>query len=95
MHIYNGRVEACVNHLNNELPSFALVDSGLKEEEQSCTLIEKGRFFGMGYLPSDMAFNTIDDLKSHLTPHAENDYIRALVFQHISRYPHKKVSLSN
>ncbi len=92
---YNSRVEACINYLNNELPSFAVVDSGLKVEEQSCILIEKGRFFGMGYLPSDMDFHAIDDLKSHLTPHAENDYIRGLVFQHISRYPHKKVPLLN
>ncbi len=92
---YNSRVDACIQYLNNELPSFALVDSGLKKEEQSCILIEKGRFFGMGYLPSDMTFQTIEDLKSQLTPHAENDYIRGLVFQHISRYPHKKISLSN
>ncbi len=92
---YNSRVDACIQYLNNELPSFAVVDSGLKKEEQSCILIEKGRFFGMGYLPSDMTFHTIEDLKSQLTPHAENDYIRGLVFQHISRYPHKKISLSN
>lgn len=95
VNIYNARVEECIDYLNNELPSFALVDSGLKEEEQSCILIEKGRFFGMGYLSSDIAFHTIEDIKSHLTPHAENDYIRALVFQHIGRYPQKKVPLSN
>ncbi|MEP6583442.1 MAG: exonuclease domain-containing protein [Ginsengibacter sp.] len=93
--LYNSRVNDCVNYLNNELPSFALVDAGLKEQEQSCILIEKGRFFGMGYLPSDMALHNIEELKSYLTPHAENDYIRGLVFQHISRYPYKKVSLSN
>ena len=92
---YNNRVEACINYLNSELPSFALVDAGLKQEEQSCILIEKGRFFGMGYLPSDIACNTIDDIKCYLTPHAENDYIRGLVFQHVTRYPHKKIFLSN
>ncbi len=94
-HKYNSRVEECINYVSHELPSFALVDSGLKKEEQSCILIEKGRFFGMGYLPSDMAFQTIQELKCHLTPHAENDYIRNLIFQHISRYPHKKVPLSD
>ncbi len=94
-HLYNSRVEECINHLNNELPSFALVDSGLKEEEQSCILIEKGRFFGMGYLPSNIAFHTIEELKFYLTPHSENDYIRTLIFQHIDRYPYKRVPLSN
>lgn len=92
---YNRRVEACINHLNHELPSFALVDYGLKHEEQSCILIEKGRFFGMGYLPSDVSIKTTDDLKSYLTPHAENDYIRGLIFQHVVRYPHKKIPLLN
>ncbi|MEO8569864.1 MAG: exonuclease domain-containing protein, partial [Ginsengibacter sp.] len=41
-HKYNSRVDACINHLNSELPSFALVDAGLRQEEQSCILIEKG-----------------------------------------------------
>ncbi len=90
---YNTRVEACIKYLNHELPSFALVDYGLKQEEQSCILIEKGRFFGMGYLPSDINIQTTDDLKTYLTPHAENDYIRGLVFQHVTRYPHKKIPL--
>ncbi|MDQ6761016.1 MAG: exonuclease domain-containing protein [Bacteroidota bacterium] len=92
---YNRRVEACINYLNHELPSFALVDYGLKQQEQSCILIEKGRFFGMGYLPSDVNIKTTDDLKSYLTPHAENDYIRGLIFQHVMRYPHKKIPLPN
>jgi hypothetical protein len=49
----------------------------------------------MGYLPWDIPVQTIDGLKSYLTPHAENDYIRGLVFQHVTRYPHKKVPLLN
>jgi len=92
---YNSRVQACIHHLNNELPSFALVDFGLQQEEQSCILIERGRFYGMGYLPADINLPTIDDLKDRLTPYAENDYIRGLVYQHVARYPFKKISLSN
>jgi DNA polymerase-3 subunit epsilon len=92
---YNLRVQACIHHLNNELPSFALVDFGLQQEEQSCILIERGRFYGMGYLPADINLPTIDDLKNRLTPYAENDYIRGLVYQHVARYPFKKISLSN
>ncbi|MDQ6890920.1 MAG: GIY-YIG nuclease family protein, partial [Bacteroidota bacterium] len=92
---YNSRVEECINYLNRDLPSFALLDEGLVKEEQSCILVEKGRFFGMGYLPTDAAFQTIDDLKTYLTPHTENDYIRNLIFQHAMRFPHKKISLAN
>ena len=35
--------------------------------------------------------HTIDDLKYRLTPYAENDYIRGLVYQYAARYPHKKI----
>ncbi len=52
---YNNRVMECITRLDNELPSFALIDTGLKLEEQSCILMEKGRFYGMGYLPSGHA----------------------------------------
>jgi len=92
---YNKRVCACIDHLNNELPSFALIDYGLQQQEQSCILMEKGRFYGMGYLPADAAIQTIDELKFRLTPYVENDYIRGLVYQHAARHPHKKISLNN
>jgi DNA polymerase-3 subunit epsilon len=92
---YNKRVQACINHLDNELPSFALIDFGLQQEEQSCILMEKGRFYGMGYLPADITIQTMEELKFRLTPYAENDYIRGLVYQHAARYPAKRISLNN
>ncbi len=91
---YNKRVWACIHYLDNELPTFALMDSGLQQEQQSCILMEKGKFYGMGYLPADITINAIHELKYHLTPYAENDYIRGLIYQHASKYPHKKISLN-
>ncbi|MGH2648739.1 MAG: exonuclease domain-containing protein, partial [Ginsengibacter sp.] len=92
---YNSRVEVCVDYLENELPTFALIDAGIRQEEQSCILMEKGKFYGMGYLPADVNVPRINDLKDRLTPYAENDYIRGLVYQHVTRYPFKKISLHN
>ncbi len=92
---YNKRVETCIRHLNRELPSFALIDHGLKNDEQSCILMERGRFYGMGYLPTDISLATIEEFKTHLTPYTENDYIRGLVYQHATRYPDKKIVLHN
>lgn len=92
---YNTRADACIDYLNNELPSFALIDFGLQQQEQSCILMEKGRFYGMGYLPADITIQNIEELKFRLTPYAENDYIRGLVYQHAARYPAKKISLNN
>ena len=92
---YNNRVQKCINYLENELPSFAVVDDGFDEQEQSCILIERGRFYGMGYLPADVNLQTIDDVKLRLTAYNENDYIRRMVMQYADRYPLKKVSFSN
>ncbi len=87
---YNKRVKHCIDYLNIELPTFALLDNGLQNREQSCILMEKGRFYGMGYLPVDTIANTIEELKFYLTPYSENDYIRGLVYQYASKFPHKK-----
>lgn len=88
---YNRRVAACIQYLEHELPSFALVDDGLAMNEQSCILIEKGRFYGMGYLPADVEVNGIEDIKFRLTRYAENDYVRRIVLQYGERYPAKKI----
>ena len=93
--IYNARVIECIEQLHKELPTFALVDYGLHHAEQSCILMEKGRFYGMGYLPSHISISGIDDLKNYITPYSENDYVRGLVYQHAQKFPHKKVALIN
>jgi DNA polymerase-3 subunit epsilon len=92
---YNERVNECIYHLENELPSFALVDDGLHAHEQSCILIEKGKFYGMGYLPSDINVREIDELKNFLTPYSENDYIRGMVYHYAERFPFKKIGFGN
>jgi len=92
---YNKRVNECIEHLHRELPTFALLDYGLNHEEQSCILMEKGRFYGMGYLPSHVSISGVDDLKNYITPYSENDYIRGLVYQHAVKFPHKKIALVN
>lgn len=92
---YNKRVEACIAHLQKELPTFAVIDNGLNHQEQSCILMEKGRFYGMGYLPQDVALTTIEQVKHYITPYSENDYIRGLVYQHATKFPHKKMVLAN
>lgn len=90
---YNSRVLDCIQHLNSNLPTFALLDKGRVEEEQSCFLVERGRFYGMGYLPQDMPISDITTLKAHLTVYAENEYILSLIFKHAEEYPFKKVDL--
>ncbi|MEO9022592.1 MAG: exonuclease domain-containing protein [Ginsengibacter sp.] len=90
---YNARVLECIHHFEKELPSFALVDEGLDESEQSCILVEKGKFYGMGYLPSDINIHLMDELKTFLTPYTENDYIRGMIYQYAERFPYKRLPL--
>lgn len=88
---YNARVSAAVDALLKSLPSFSLVDRGRHAEEKSCIHIEKGRLYGMGYLPADIAIGDITALKNYLTAYPENDYMRGLIYAHAERWPAKKI----
>ena len=92
---YNARVRKCIRHLENQLPTFALIDNGLDPAGQSCILMEGGKFYGMGYLPANANIHEIGDIKARLTPYGENEYIRGLIFQHAERYPLKKISFNS
>ena len=89
---YNTRVDAAIDYMQHILPSYALVDEGKDPGEQSCILIEKGRFYGMGYIPSDASIHSPDDIKSYIQTYPENDYIRSLIHQHADKWPSKKIA---
>ena len=98
--LYNERVEQAVRSLVDSLPSFGLLDEGRNPQEKSCILVEQGRFYGMGYLPADAPpandrgdLTGIGELKSWLTAYPENEYIRGLVYQHVEKWPAKKIDL--
>jgi exonuclease, DNA polymerase III, epsilon subunit family len=90
---YNHRVREAASWLEEWLPTFAVVDAGNDREEQSCILMEKGKFYGMGYIPSHVSITNREELKTYLTPYPENDYIRGLVYQYAERHPNKKIVL--
>lgn len=87
---YNKRVQKAINYLNESLPSFAVVDDGIQTGEKSCILVEKGRFYGMGYLPANSNLSDIENLKKQLVPYPENDYIRGLIYSFVEKQPEKK-----
>lgn len=89
---YNQRVYEALEWLEQWLPTFAVVDAGNDREEHSCILMEKGKFYGMGYIPAGVGITNREQLKMYLTQYPENDYIRGLVYQYAERYPHKKIS---
>ena len=92
---YNRKLKDALESLSESLPSFVVRDAGRNRHEQSCILVEKGRFYGMGFLDDESSVTDLETLKNHLTPYPENDYMRGLVYQHIARWPQKKVDLNH
>lgn len=91
---HNRRVNEAIDYLERMLPTFAVLDERSDADGRSCILIEKGRFYGMGYLPGEAAVYSADELKNYLQPYPENDYIRGLVYQYVQKRPEKKVVFS-
>lgn len=91
--IYNQKVQKAINSLQTELPTFVLIDRAGHINQQTCMLIEQGRFYGMGYLPESFQLSDMEILKSSLTPYPDSDYIRGLVFQYVNKYPEKRVDV--
>jgi DNA polymerase-3 subunit epsilon len=88
---YNHRVLEATDYLEKLLPTFAVMDDRSDADGRSCILIEKGRFYGMGYMPNDAAVYSAEELKSYLQVYPENDYIRGLVYQYVQKRPEKKL----
>ena len=89
---YNEKADDAINWMRKHLPTFALVDKGMDDNDQSCILIMEGNFYGMGYFSDKQQLQNIETLQKNLEPLQDNDYIRNLVFRHATEYPEKCVS---
>ena len=92
-HIYNGKIKKALEALDEQLPTFAVMDDGFKKDEKLCLLVERGNFWGMGYLPAAMPIKTASGLKSFLQPYPDNDTIRNSIYSFAEQYPEKKIVL--
>ena len=91
---YNGKVKTALQSLEEQLPTFAIVDNGLTKEEKLCLLIERGNFWGMGYISSSQQIKNIYELKEKINPYADNDFIRNSIYSYAAANPSKKITLS-
>jgi DNA polymerase III subunit epsilon len=92
-HIYNGKIKRALEALNEQLPTFAVLDDGIKEDEKLCLLVERGNFWGMGYVSSAQTITSATELKNYLQPYADNDTIRNSIYSFVESNPGKRVSL--
>lgn len=88
--VYNKRVNAAINYLESQLPSFIIREDDAIGVEQSCVLIEKGKFTGMGKVSKETAFVTTEAVKKHMEILPENTFIRKLVFEYANKFPERK-----
>ncbi|RZK54438.1 MAG: DNA polymerase III subunit epsilon [Pedobacter sp.] len=92
--LYNFRVKRAIKGLQDLLPSFALIDEGRSEDEKSCLWVEKGKFYGMGYISDHCDVNDLESLKSAITPYPSNDYIMNMILSHGNQFPQKMIQLT-
>ncbi|WP_316751313.1 exonuclease domain-containing protein [Pedobacter gandavensis] len=90
---YNVRVKYAIEQLKTMLPSFAILDAGRTEEEQSCILVEQGKLYGMGYISQYSDIKDPGMLKSAMQPYPSNDYIMHLILAHTELHPQKRIAI--
>lgn len=88
---YNKRVNNAIDQLKQALPTYAIRDEGRTGDEHSCILVEKGQFYGMGYISHYFEADNVQQLKNHLTPYPGNDYIKNIIATYASKYPERMV----
>ena len=91
--MYNNKVNRAMEALDRQLPTFAVIDKGIKDKERLCLLVERGSFWGMGYLPASLRVTSPVELKNFLNPYADNDYIRNSIYAFVEANPDKKIEL--
>ena len=92
--IYNSKIKRALDALAENLPTFVLVDEGITEADKLCLLVERGSFWGMGYLPKSFPIASSNELKDFLNPYADNDYIRNNIYSYAEANPHKRIQIS-
>jgi DNA polymerase-3 subunit epsilon len=89
MALHNEKMKAALEHLQQNLPSFGLVQTGYNEhgsEVKIGYLIEKGHFAGMGFL-DESAMNSYENFKDCMTQYHDYDFVRATLYNFAERHP--------
>ena len=87
--IHNEKVEKAIESLMSSRTSFAIIDKGRTTDERSCIWVEKGHFYGMGYITSDIVLTDSSEIKDHVTLYKSNQYIMKLIYNYAEKNPRK------
>jgi DNA polymerase-3 subunit epsilon len=86
---YNVLVEKALEAFKENLPSFAILDKGRHDEERSCIWVEKGTFYGMGYIDQNAGLHDPEEIKASLTRYPNSQYVMTLIDSYATKYPYK------
>ncbi|HEX9979618.1 MAG TPA: exonuclease domain-containing protein [Flavobacterium sp.] len=87
--IHNEQIDNAIDFLLKSRLSFAIMDKGRSSDEFSCIWVEDGDFYGMGYIPSDIAVTEPSAIKDYLSRYRSNGYVMQLIHSFAKKYPHK------
>ncbi len=94
LQIHNERVDMAVKKLEKNLPTFAVMDRIEDKKMLLCLLMEKGSFWGMGYISNKLKSASLQELKENLQPYMDNNFIRNSIYNYAETYPQKRVDFS-
>lgn len=86
---HNEKVGIALEYYLNNRPSFAVIDKGRIAEERSCILVENGHFYGMGYIPHEIAITEVNEVKEYLTRYPSNHYFMQVICAFAQKSPNK------
>lgn len=87
--VYNGKVRTALESLDEQLPTMAILDEGKSPGEKLCLLMERGHFYGMGYLPEKDITKGLVQIREQLRPLPDNDFIRNSIYSFAEANPEK------
>ena len=90
---HNQKVEQIREEILSQSETYVLIDKGRSQEEWSCIWVEKGEFYGMGFIDKNSDMHSFEDIKSGLTAYKANAYMLDLIEKYAKTHPEKKIKI--
>lgn len=92
---HNMLVQQAVAYLEMSRPTFVVLDKGRTPGEHSCIWMEKGHFYGMGYINDANQLSGLSDVREQLQRASGNHYMSQLILSYAAKYPSKIIPLDS
>lgn len=87
LHEHNETVNLLLEELKKRCKSYYILDKGRNDEEKLCIWVNKGDFYGMGYVDYNVPIENERELKNCLTRYKSNYYINRLIEKFKEMHP--------